>query len=126
MMTAIYLRLSRDDGNDSKSNSITNQRDLLRKFVLENELGLVEEFIDDGISGTTFEQPGFKRMLDAIEAKRINVVVCKDLSRLGRNNALVSYYTELYFPEKRVRFIAVNDNIDSDKATMWLCLFALS
>ncbi|GHU70602.1 recombinase [Clostridia bacterium] len=115
MRTAIYLRLSRDDGNDAESNSIKNQRDLLRKYALDNELGQVEEFIDDGISGTTFERPGFKRMCDAIEAGSINVVVCKDLSRFGRNNAMVSYYTELYFPEKSVRFIAVLDNIDSDK-----------
>jgi DNA invertase Pin-like site-specific DNA recombinase len=115
MKTAIYLRLSRDDGNDSESNSIGNQRELLRKFAAENDFGQVEEFADDGISGTTFERDGFKRMLAAIEAKRVSVVACKDLSRLGRNNALVSFYTEIYFPEKHVRFIAVNDNIDSDK-----------
>ena len=115
MNTAIYMRLSRDDGSDSESNSIGNQRELLRKFAIENDLGQIEEFVDDGISGTTFERAGFKRMLAAIEAKRINVVLCKDLSRLGRNNTLVSFYTELYFPEKHIRFVAVNDNIDSDK-----------
>ncbi|GHU78983.1 hypothetical protein AGMMS49992_30470 [Clostridia bacterium] len=114
MKTAIYLRLSRDDGNDSESNSIVSQRGLLRKFVLENDLGQIEEFVDDGISGTTFERVGFKSMIAAIEAKRISMVVCKDMSRLGRNNALVSHYTEIYFPERNIRFIAVNDGIDSN------------
>jgi DNA invertase Pin-like site-specific DNA recombinase len=115
MKTAIYLRLSRDDGNDSESNSIGNQRELLCKFAVENDLGQVEEFCDDGISGTTFDRHGFKDMISSIEAGRVDTVICKDLSRLGRNNAMVSYYTEIYFPEHNIRFIAVNDGIDSDK-----------
>ncbi|MCL2049328.1 MAG: recombinase family protein [Defluviitaleaceae bacterium] len=112
---AIYLRLSRDDGGDAESNSIGNQRELLRKFAKETGIPVKNEYVDDGISGTTFEREGFKRMISDIEDGKIGVVICKDLSRLGRNNALVAYYTEIFFVENGIRFIAVNDGIDSAK-----------
>ncbi|MCL2684984.1 MAG: recombinase family protein [Candidatus Bathyarchaeota archaeon] len=110
---AIYCRLSRDDGGDAESNSIGNQRDILRRYALEHGLTIYDEYVDDGISGVTFERPSFKRMVADIEAGKIGAVLCKDLSRLGRNNAMVAYYTELFFPDNNVRLIAVNDNIDT-------------
>jgi len=115
MMAAIYCRLSRDDGGDAESNSIGNQREMLRKYAKDNGIPVKDEYVDDGISGTTFERDGFKRMVADIDDGKIGVVLCKDLSRLGRNNALVAYYTEIYFVENNVRFIAVNDGIDSAK-----------
>ncbi|MCL2224104.1 MAG: recombinase family protein [Defluviitaleaceae bacterium] len=110
---AIYCRLSRDDGNDSESNSIGTQRSMLLRYAKERGFSVYDEYIDDGISGTTFERNGFKRMITDIEEGKIGIVLCKDLSRLGRNNALVAYYTELVFPDADVRFIAVNDAIDT-------------
>jgi len=110
---AIYCRLSRDDGGDSESNSIGNQRDVLKRYALEHSFTIYDEYIDDGISGVTFERPSFKRMITDIEAGKIGVVLCKDLSRLGRNNAMVAYYTEIFLPDNNVRLIAVNDSIDT-------------
>jgi len=113
---ALYLRLSRDDKNsDSESMSISNQRSMLMDFTAERGWHVEDIYIDDGISGTTFERPGFMRMVADIEKKRINMVVVKDLSRLGRNYVKVGEYTDFFFPEHHVRFIAVTENIDSDK-----------
>ena len=112
---AIYLRLSRDDGNDTESNSIGNQRAILQRYARERGLRLFGEYVDDGISGTTFERDGFKRMITDIEAGKISAVLCKDMSRLGRNNAMVAYYTEIFFPDNDVQFVAVNDGIDTSK-----------
>jgi DNA invertase Pin-like site-specific DNA recombinase len=114
-LAAIYLRLSRDDGTDTESNSIGNQRELLHKYAKEHGLVVKGEYVDDGVSGTTFEREGFRRMIADIEEGKIGTVLCKDLSRLGRNNALVAYYTEMFFPGNNVRFIALNDGIDSAK-----------
>ncbi len=111
--TALLCRLSRDDGSDYESNSIGNQRDILRRYAIEHNFSIFDEYIDDGISGTTFDRPAFKRLLTDIEAGKIDIVLCKDLSRLGRVNALVAYYTEIYFPDNGVRFIAINDSIDT-------------
>jgi len=110
---ALYLRLSRDDGGDAESNSISNQREILQRYAMESGFEVVGEYVDDGISGTTFERPSFKRMITDMEDGKIGIMLCKDLSRLGRNNALVSYYTEIYFMENDIRFIALNDNIDT-------------
>ena len=110
---AIYLRLSRDDGGDAESNSIGNQREMLRRFAKDNNMKVFSEYVDDGISGTTFERQQFKRMIDDIENDKIGIVLCKDLSRLDRNNAMVAYYTEIFFPQNDIRFIALNDNIDT-------------
>ena len=112
---ALYLRLSRDDGGDAESNSIGTQRAILQRYAAEAGLNMIGEYVDDGISGTTFERDGFKRMIADVEAGRVGTILCKDLSRLGRNNALVAYYTEIYFIENRVRFIALNDGIDTFK-----------
>ena len=110
---ALYCRLSRDDGNDSESNSIVTQRTMLQRYAKEHGFVVYSEYIDDGFSGTSFDRPDFKRMMQDIEDGKIGIVLCKDLSRLGRNNALVAYYTELVFPDADVRFIAVNDAIDT-------------
>lgn len=112
---ALYLRLSRDDGGDAESNSIQTQRMMLRRYCKENGISVYFEYVDDGISGVTFERPGFKKMVADIEDSKIGTVICKDLSRLGRNNAMVAYYTEIVFPDADVRFIAINDGIDSAK-----------
>ena len=82
---ALYMRLSRDDDGDSESSSITNQRKMLRAYAQENRYLVYDEYIDDGVSGTTFERPGFKRMIRDIEDKKVNMVITKDLSRLGRD-----------------------------------------
>jgi len=92
---AIYCRLSRDDGGDAESNSIINQRAMLRQYAKDNNFVIHDEYADDGISGTTFERDEFKRMIADIEDGKIDVVLCKDLSRLGRNNAMVAFYTEI-------------------------------
>ena len=112
---AIYCRLSRDDGGDAESNSIINQRAQLRQYANDNNFIIHDEYVDDGISGTTFERDSFKRMIADIEDGKISVVLCKDLSRLGRNNAMVAFYTEIFFVERNVRFIAINDAIDTAK-----------
>jgi DNA invertase Pin-like site-specific DNA recombinase len=110
---ALYCRLSRDDGGDAESNSIVTQRMMLQRYAKEHGFVVKDEYIDDGVSGTTFERESLKRMLTDIEEGKVSVVLCKDLSRFGRNNALVAYYTEIYFIEHNVRFIAINDGIDT-------------
>jgi DNA invertase Pin-like site-specific DNA recombinase len=110
---AIYCRLSRDDGFEGESNSIGQQRDMLLKYCIDNGFTVYKIYVDDGYSGTTFERPSFKEMIADIEDGKVNIVIVKDLSRLGRNNAIVAHYTELYFPQNNVRFIAVNDAIDT-------------
>lgn len=111
--TALYLRLSRDDDNEGDSNSIQTQRMMLRDYAQTHNLLVVDEYVDDGWSGTNYDRPGFQRMIDDIEDGKINCVVTKDLSRLGRNYILTGQYTEIYFPSKGVRYIAVNDNVDT-------------
>ena len=112
---AIYCRLSRDDGGDAESNSIGNQRDILRRYAAEHRMILRDEYVDDGYSGTSFDRPSFKRMIADIKSGKINTVLCKDLSRLGRNNAMIAYYTEMFFPDRDIRFIALNDGIDTGR-----------
>ncbi len=112
----IYIRLSREDEEKEKyqeSESIGNQRTLLMQYIKENKLNFIAEYVDDGISGTSFDRPGFNRMIADIENGKINMVVTKDLSRLGRNYVQSGLYIEDYFPEHNVRFIAILDNIDT-------------
>lgn len=111
--TALYLRLSRDDDNEGDSNSIQTQRMMLRDYAQTHGLLVVNEYVDDGWSGTNYDRPGFQKMIDDIEDGKINCVVTKDLSRLGRNYIMTGQYTEIYFPSKGVRYIAVNDNVDT-------------
>lgn len=111
--TALYIRLSREDESQGESISVQTQRMMLRQYASEHRLIVVDEYIDDGWSGVTFDRPGFQRMIEDIEDGKINCVLTKDLSRLGRNYILTGQYTELYFPSKGVRFIAINDNVDT-------------
>lgn len=109
----MYIRLSREDGDKQESESIGNQRNIIKRFLEENNLGFVDEYVDDGVSGTTFDRKGFNRLIEDIESKRINMVVTKDLSRLGRDYIKTGYYLENYFPEKNVRYVAILDGIDT-------------
>ncbi len=110
----LYTRLSVDDGYvDRESNSITSQKQMLTQFAEYHGIEIVETYVDDGWSGTNFERPDFKRMIADIESGRINTVITKDLSRLGRDYLQTGYYTDMYFPSKRVRYIAVSDGIDT-------------
>ena len=111
---ALYLRLSRDDEGAGESNSIATQRMMLRRYAEQNHLFVVDEYIDDGFSGTNFNRPNFQRMIGDIEAGRVNCVVVKDLSRFGRNYLEMGMYTEMRFPELGVRFIAVDSGVDSN------------
>lgn len=110
----IYCRLSKDDNTGVESNSITNQKLYLTDYVKQRGWVIYRIYIDEGKSGTNFDRDGFKEMISDIETKRIDCVVVKDLSRLGRNYLDSGYYIEKYFPEHRIRFIAVNDSLDSN------------
>lgn len=112
---ALYCRLSRDDNMDTESNSITNQKKLLQKAAKDKGYEETIFFVDDGITGTTLNRPGFQQMLKAIEAGYISAVFVKDLSRLGRDYLKVGYYTEEFFPQHDVRLVAVSDGVDSDE-----------
>ena len=110
----IYIRLSREDEEKTyESESITNQKSLLLQYVKENNLRVYDIYVDDGYSGTNFDRPGFKRLIDDIESKKINMVITKDMSRLGRDYIGTGNLIEKYFPEHDVRYIAVTDNIDT-------------
>lgn len=111
---AIYCRLSRDDGNVDESQSIQFQKEFLTNYVMHQGWNLVKYYVDDGYSGTDFNRPAFKNLLNDIENEKINIVITKDLSRLGRNYIQTGYYTEEYFPSHGIRYIAVNDNFDTD------------
>ena len=113
LITALYCRLSSDDDLAGESNSITNQKVMLEKYAAEHGFQNTKFYIDDGYSGTNFDRPGFKSMLEDIEDGKIGVVITKDLSRLGRNYLLTGQYIEMIFPEYNVRYIAVNDVFDT-------------
>ena len=110
---ALYIRLSREDGDDMESESIANQRAMLLNFLKTHNLQPVEIYIDDGYSGGNFERPAFKRLLNDLENKKVNCVITKDLSRLGRDFIETGRYVERYFPENHIRYIALNDDIDT-------------
>ena len=112
-ITALYERLSRDDEQAGESNSIQNQKKYLEEYARQKGLRNIRHFYDDGYSGTNFNRPGFAALLEEIEAGRVETLVVKDLSRFGRNYLQVGYYTEILFPKRGVRFIAVNNNVDS-------------
>lgn len=112
---ALYCRLSKDDGTLSDSSSIQSQKELLTKYADDHRWNIFDIYADDGYSGTNFDRPGFQRMCKDIEKGKIDIVIVKDLSRLGRNYIKTGYYTEEYFPNHNVRFIALSDNIDTNK-----------
>lgn len=112
-IAGLYLRLSKDDGA-GESSSISTQRNILLSYAKDNNFRIYDEYVDDGWSGTNFERPEFKRMIKDIESGHINLVLTKDLSRLGRDYITTGQYTEIYFPSKGVRYIAINDGYDSE------------
>ncbi len=112
--TALYERLSRDDELQGESNSITNQKKYLEDYAQSIGINNYRHFTDDGYSGTNFNRPGFQAMVEAIQAGDVECVITKDLSRFGRNYLQVGFYTEMMFPDKGVRFIAINNNVDSN------------
>lgn len=109
----LYIRLSKEDENEGPSQSVQNQESLLREFVQEQGLSVFDTYVDDGWSGTNFDRPSFRRMIDDIETKKVNMVITKDLSRLGRDYIMTGHYMERYFPEHRVRYISLLDGIDT-------------
>ena len=111
--TALYERLSRDDELIGESNSIKNQKQLLESYAHKNGYSPIRHFTDDGVSGTTFEREGFQAMIAEVEAGNVSAVIVKDMSRFGRDYLKVGFYTEVMFKEKGVRFIAINNGIDS-------------
>lgn len=109
------MRLSRDDESYGDSVSIETQRTILRKYAAENGLRVVDEYVDDGWSGTNFERPSFKRMMADVDTGKVNCIVTKDLSRFGREHVMMDYYLEFVFPEKQIRYIAVTENEDTER-----------
>lgn len=112
-IVALYMRLSKDDGDKEESESITNQRKILKAFVKENNYKVYDEYIDDGYSGTNFNRPNFKRMIRDIRDGKINMVITKSLSRLGRDYIETGRYIETFFPENEIRYIAILDDVDT-------------
>ncbi len=112
----LYMRLSREDG-DGEGGSIKSQRLMLRAFAGDEKIDVIDEYVDDGYSGTSYDRPEFKRMIEDIESKKINTVIVKDMSRLGRDYISTGELTDVYFPEHFVRFIAINDGYDSMKGS---------
>lgn len=115
MITALYCRLSRDDDYHGDSASIQTQKQMLEQYAKQNQFSHTKFYIDDGYSGTSFERPGFQELINDIEKSKVSTIITKDLSRLGRDYLKTGYYLENYFPEHKVRFIAVNDSVDSSK-----------
>ena len=114
-ITALYCRLSQDDKQEGDSNSIINQKKILKKYALDRGYTNIQFYIDDGVSGTTFNRAGFQSMIADVETGKVKRVIVKDMSRLGRDYLQVGMYTEIFFPEHDVHFIAVNDGVDSNQ-----------
>ena len=116
-ITALYERLSRDDDLTGESNSITNQKKYLEDYARKNGFENIRHFTDDGFSGVNFNRPGFQSLIKEVEAGNVETLIVKDMSRLGRNYLQVGFYTEVLFPQKNVRFLAINNSIDSNNAS---------
>ncbi len=114
----MYLRLSREDGDSMESNSISNQRQIIQTYAKVNKLNVAYEYIDDGYSGSNFERPDFKKMIQDLEEGKFSTIIVKDLSRFGRDYIETGKYLQKVFPEKGVRFVSVNDSYDSENADM--------
>ena len=114
----MYLRLSKEDGEKTESNSISNQREIINSYVKRNQITMVKEYVDDGYSGATFDRPNFKEMMKDAYDKKFDTIIVKDLSRFGRDYIEAGKYIQRIFPENGIRFISVNDNYDSKSADM--------
>ncbi len=113
-LTALYCRLSRDDELNGDSNSIVHQKEILSAYAEKYGFANTRFYVDDGYSGTTFDRPDFQRMMADAQAGLIKTIIVKDMSRFGRDYIMVGYYTEILLPKMDIRFIAVNDNVDSE------------
>ena len=113
-ITALYCRLSNEDDLDGESNSIQNQRTLLQKYADDHGFTHTRFFVDDGYTGTNFNRPAMQELLSLVEAGQVGAIIVKDMSRFGRDYLQVGHYTEIVFPSMNVRFIAVNDGVDSE------------
>ena len=122
-ITALYCRLSQDDMLQGESNSITNQKAILKKYAEDNDFSNPVFYVDDGVSGTTFERDGFKSMMADVEAGKVGTIITKDLSRLGRDYLKTGEYIEIIFPDHDVRYIAINDGVDTLKSEIELMAF---
>ncbi len=111
-----YCRLSRDDGRDGESSSIESQKQIIERYCIDNNLIVKDFYVDDGVSGTTFNRPSFLKMIEEVEKGSVNCIITKDLSRLGRDYIMTGYYTEVFFPDNSIRYIAINDNFDSEQS----------
>ena len=119
-ITALYCRLSNDDDLQGESNSITNQKAMLLDYAKKNGFHNTEFYVDDGWSGTNFDRPDFQRMVRDMENRKIGTVITKDLSRLGRDYLITGQYIEMIFPDHDVRYIAINDNVDTQRVTCFV------
>ncbi|WP_347714563.1 recombinase family protein [uncultured Parvimonas sp.] len=117
-IAVMYLRLSKEDGEKTESNSISNQREIINSYVKRNQITMVKEYVDDGYSGANFNRPNFKEMINDAYDKKFDTIIVKDLSRFGRDYIEAGKFIQRIFPENRIRFISVNDNYDSKSADM--------
>ena len=115
-LAVMYLRLSKEDGEKTESNSISNQREIINSYARKNQITIVKEYVDDGYSGANFDRPNFKEMIKAAYDRKFNTIIVKDLSRFGRDYIEAGKYIQRIFPENGIRFISVNDNYDSKSA----------
>ena len=122
-ITALYCRLSNDDDLQGESNSITNQKAILKKYADENGLGNTQFYVDDGFSGTNFNRPDFMRMMEDVKSGKISTIITKDLSRFGRDYLMTGQYIEMILPDYDVRYIAINDNVDTLRSENEMMVF---
>ena len=110
----VYIRLSREDGDDKESESVENQRDIINNFIeTQEDLEFLDEYVDDGYTGTNFDRPSFKRLIEDVNKGKINCIIAKDLSRFGRDHIETGFYLEKYLPQNNIRYIAVGDGVDT-------------
>lgn len=114
LLAYVYYRLSREEAQKSESTSITNQKKIVEAYCKQNNITILKSFVDDGWSGGNFDRPAFREMIHDLESRKANVVITKDLSRLGRDMGESSFYAEKYFPENQIRYIAIADNFDTE------------
>ena len=122
-ITALYCRLSNDDDLQGESNSITNQKAILKKYADDNGLGNTAFYVDDGFSGTNFNRPDFMRMMEDVKSGKISTIITKDLSRFGRDYLMTGQYIEMILPDYDVRYIAINDNVDTLRSENEMMVF---
>lgn len=122
-ITALYCRLSNDDDLQGESNSITNQKAILKKYADDNGLGNIQFYVDDGFSGTNFNRPDFMRMMEDVKSGKISTIITKDLSRFGRDYLMTGQYIEMVLPDYDVRYIAINDNVDTLRSENEMMVF---